>query len=260
MSEPLAMIRPKLARDLSGVLISSAVGPERGEMDYEALLELIKSRRSIRSFTDQPVADELVAKVIEAARWAPSGANSQPWEFIVIRDQATKDKMARWALQHQELAHEAELTRPEELRWASAARPVSDPVFKKSPVLILVVGDPRVSKSFPLLAYAEREENNFVSALAGAFLCMTLAAASLGLGSHWASLVGSAHPAVMIADLLGIPEGYRIYDMLGLGYPAAEPKPRIVRERETLTHNERYDPAKHRSDAQIREWLISLRR
>jgi nitroreductase len=168
--------------------------------------------------------------------------------------------MASWALQHQELAHEAELTRPEELRWASAARPVSDPIFKKSPVLILVIGDPRVSRSFPLLTYIEREEKNFISALAGAFLCMTLAAASLGLGSHWASLVGSAHPSVMITDLLGIPDGYHIYDMLGLGYPAAEPKPRVVRDLDALTHLERYDQAKHRTDEQIRDWLISLRR
>lgn len=229
-------------------------------MDYDAFLELVKNRRSIRTFTDQPVSDEVVAKVIEAARWAPSGANSQPWEFIVIRDQATKDKMASWALKQQELAHEAELTRPEELRWPSAARPVTDPVFKKSPVLILVIGDPRVSKSFPLLTYVEREDKNFVSALASAFLCMTLAAASLGLGSHWASLVGSAHPSVMIADLLGIPDEYRIYDMLGLGYPVAEPRPRVVREREAITHHERYDHTKYRSDAQIREWLISLRK
>ena len=118
-------------------------------MDYETLIELVKSRRSIRAFTDEPVSDDLVAKVIEAARWAPSGANSQPWEFIVIRDQKTKDQMAVWARQQQESVHEAELTRPEELRWASAARPVSDPVFKTSPVLILVAGDPRVSRSFP---------------------------------------------------------------------------------------------------------------
>jgi nitroreductase len=229
-------------------------------MDYEALLGLVKSRRSIRAFTDEPVSEETVEKVIEAARWAPSGANSQPWEFIIIRDQATKDKMALWARQHQELAHEAELTRPEELRWGSAARPVSDPFFKNTPVLILVVGDPRVSKSFPLLTYIEREEKNFVSALAGAFLYMTLAATSLGLGSHWASLVGSGYPSAMIANLLGIPDGYCIYDMLGLGYPAIEPKPRVVRDREALTHYERYDHAKYRTDEQIREWLISLRK
>jgi nitroreductase len=229
-------------------------------MDYDSFLDLVRNRRSIRAFTNQPVLDEVVDKVIEAARWAPSGANSQPWEFIVIREQATKDQMAAWARQHQEEAHAAELTRPEELRWASAARPVSDPVFKTSPVLILVVGDPRVSKSFPLLTYVERQEMNLISALASAFLYMTLAAESLGLGSHWASLVASAYPSAMIKDLLGIPDGYVIYDMLGLGYPAVEPKPRVVRSQADMTHHERYEAAKYRTDEQIREWLISLRK
>jgi nitroreductase len=229
-------------------------------MDYDELLELVKTRRSIRAFTSEPVPDELVDKVIEAARWAPSGANSQPWEFIVIRDQATKDKMAAWAKQQQEMVHEAELTRPEELRWASAARPVSDPVFKTDPVLILVVGDPRVSKSFPLLTYVERRDQNLVSALAGAFLYMTLAATSLGLGCHWASQVASTYPSAMIRDLLGIPDGYCIYDMVCLGYPAMEPKPRVVRDREAMTHYERFDQTKYRTDEQIRDWLVSLRK
>jgi nitroreductase len=229
-------------------------------MDYDSLLELVKTRRSIRAFTDEPVSDEMVQQVIEAARWAPSGANSQPWEFIVIRHQATKDQIAAWARQNQELVHEAEFTRPEELRWPSAARPVSDLPLKAAPVLILVVGDPRVSKSFPLLTYVERAEKNLVSALAGAFLCMALAATSLGLGAHWASLVGATYPSAMIRHLLGIPDGYMIYDMLVLGHPAAGAKPRVVRDRAAMIHYERFEPAKYRSDEQIREWLISLRK
>jgi len=228
-------------------------------VEYESLLQLVKTRRSVRVFTDDPVSDEVVAKVIEAARWAPSGANSQPWEFIVIREQNTKDQMAEWTKEYQELGHKAELTRPEELRWASVARPVSEPAFKKTPVLILVIGDTRVNRSFPLIAYLEREEGNFTSALAGAFLCMTLAATSLGLGCHWTSMVGSPYPSARIRDLLGLPEDHRIYDMLGIGYPAMEPKPRLVRDREAMTHHERYDPTKYRTDEQIREWLISLR-
>ena len=127
-------------------------------------------------------------------------------------------------------------------------------------MLILVIGDPRVSRSFPLLTYVERDYENLVSGLASAFLYMTLAATSLGLGCHWASLVSSAYPSAMIRDLLGIPEGYAIYDMLGLGHPAMEPKPRRVRDREAMTHDERYEPAKYRTDEQIREWLISLRK
>jgi nitroreductase len=229
-------------------------------MDYGSLLDLVKTRRSIRAFTDEPVTDEMVHKVVEAARWAPSGANSQPWEFIVICDQAPKDQMAAWARQSQELMHEAELTRTEELHWPSVARPVGDLPFKTAPVLILVIGDPRVSKSFPLLTYVERAEKNLISGLASAFLYMTLAATSLGLGCHWASLVGSTYPSAMIRDLLGIPEGYHIYDMLVLGHPAAGAKPRRVRDLAEMVHYERFEPAKYRSDEQIREWLISLRK
>ena len=55
-------------------------------MDYGSLLSLIKKRRSIRRYEPEPVPMEDVMKVLDAARWAPSGDNSQPWEFVVIRD------------------------------------------------------------------------------------------------------------------------------------------------------------------------------
>ena len=230
-------------------------------MEYPDLLSLVQTRRSIRAFTQEPVPDDAVEKIIEAARWAPSGANSQPWEFLVIREQETKDAMASIARDLMELGHKAELTRPEELRWPSAARPVTgDPPFKNAPVLIVVCGDPRVSKSFPLLTYLERGQSHLISGMASAFLYMTLAATSLGLGCHWASLVSQGYASARLKELLGIPEDYLIYDMLSLGHPAMEPKPRLVRDLEAMTHHERYDPDKYRSDEQIREWLIALRK
>ena len=57
-------------------------------MEYDNLLTLIKRRRSIRRYKPEPVPMETVLKVLEAARWAPSGDNSQPWEFVVVRDTA----------------------------------------------------------------------------------------------------------------------------------------------------------------------------
>jgi nitroreductase len=228
-------------------------------MDYAELLELLKTRRSIRAFTSEPVSDDVVYKIIDAARWAPSGANSQPWEFVVIREQETKDRMAAIVLDHQELTHKAELTRPAELRWPSAARPVSEPGWKSAPVLILVCGDPRVSKSFPLLTYLERGTSHFVSGLAGAFLQMTLAATALQMGCHWASAVGSPYCSAVIKELLGIPEDFIVYDMLAVGHPAMQAAPRLVRDAAAMTHHERYEPAKCRTDEQIRDYLISLR-
>ena len=68
-------------------------------MKYEHFLELIKTRRSIRKFKPDGVADSDIDKILEAARWAPSGFNMQPWEFVVIRDQQLKDRMVEIILQ-----------------------------------------------------------------------------------------------------------------------------------------------------------------
>ena len=54
-------------------------------MQYDDFLSLAKQRRTIRRFKPDPIPDEYVDKIIEAARWAPSGLNQQPWEFVVVR-------------------------------------------------------------------------------------------------------------------------------------------------------------------------------
>ena len=54
-------------------------------MDYDSLLKLVKKRRSVRKLKTEPIPDEFVDKIIEVARWATSGANSQPWQFIVVK-------------------------------------------------------------------------------------------------------------------------------------------------------------------------------
>ncbi len=58
------------------------------------LIKLIKTRRSIRRFTDEPVSDEFINKVIEAGTWAPSGKNNQPWKFAIIKDRNLKAQVA----------------------------------------------------------------------------------------------------------------------------------------------------------------------
>ena len=53
---------------------------------YDALLDIAKHRRTCRNFSGEPISDEMVEKILEVTRWAPSGANSQPWSFIVVKD------------------------------------------------------------------------------------------------------------------------------------------------------------------------------
>ena len=100
------------------------------DMDYDSLLELVKRRRSRRRFKPDPIPDEFIDKIIEVARWAPSGANSQPWEFIVVKDKEIKDKIVGIVNEHSEYGRKVELTREEDLRWPSAAEQWDSQVLK----------------------------------------------------------------------------------------------------------------------------------
>ena len=57
------------------------------------ILDVLISRKSIRRYKPDPVPDEMIDKILEAARWAPTGENYQPWRFIVITDPETKNKI-----------------------------------------------------------------------------------------------------------------------------------------------------------------------
>jgi len=62
-------------------------------MQIDEFLELTKKRRTIRRFKPDPVPDECIEKMLEAARFAQSGGNAQPWEFIVVKDKETKNRI-----------------------------------------------------------------------------------------------------------------------------------------------------------------------
>lgn len=61
----------------------------------EAILDFLKGRRSIRNFQDKPVTDEVIEMILEAGRWAPSGSNRQPWEFIVVKNREILKKISK---------------------------------------------------------------------------------------------------------------------------------------------------------------------
>jgi 5,6-dimethylbenzimidazole synthase len=229
-------------------------------MDYEAFLELVKTRRSIRGFKPDPVPDAYVEQIIEAARFAPSGANSQPWEFIVIKEKETKERIAALVMEQGEPGRKVEVAREADLRFPGTQGPAREPGFKSAPVFILLCGDPRTKEAYPLFTTLTRGDSHFISGLASAFLYMTLAATALGLGSQWVSATGSPLVKPLLKQLLDIPHGLEIYDMLVIGHAASQPAGRFVRERAEMVHHERFDKARYRSDAQIRDYIVRLRK
>jgi nitroreductase len=186
---------------------------------YDCLLEVVKKRRSVRFFKPDPVPDEHITRIIEAARWAPSGFHTQPWEFVVVRKKEVRDRIA---------AVLAPPIRPEGAKH----------VPQSAPVFIILLGDWRASVGLPehVQASEERLNNVYCSGLASAFLLMHLAAAALGLASQWYSSAASPKTARMIKEIIGIPEGLRIYDMMCVGYAAHPPVPKMVRELDDMVH------------------------
>jgi len=63
-------------------------------LDYESLMEVIRKRRTVRVYRERPIPDSFIEKVIEAARWGPTGANTQPFEFVVVKDKRIKKKIS----------------------------------------------------------------------------------------------------------------------------------------------------------------------
>jgi len=224
-------------------------------MDYEGLLELVKKRRSIRKLKPEPIPDEYVDKIIEVARWAPSGANSQPWEFIVVKKEELRDGIVQIIMEQNVFSAKMELTREPEQRFYGQAGPPTQLHYRDAPVFIIVCGDPRTKEAYPLNIVLQRGESMFLSSLANAFLYMHMAATALGLASQWVSSIGNPFAQSLIKDLLGIPSGLVLYDMLAVGYPAAEPTPRFMRAKEELVHYDYFDKTKFRTDKRVSAFL-----
>ena len=153
-----------------------------------------------------------------------------------------------------------ELTREEGLRMRSISNPPKEPGYKNAPVFIIICGDPRTKEAYPLLTMYTRGDSHYASGLASAFLYMALAVTTLGLGCQWVSATGHPFVQCLLKELLGIPKKIEIYDMMAIGYPAYQPRPRLVRDRTEIVHYERYDERKYRSDEEIKNFIIKLRK
>ncbi len=167
-------------------------------------MEAIFTRRSIRRYTDQPVAAGAVEKLLAAAMAAPSAGNEQPWEFIVVTDQA-----AREAITH--------------------VHPYSQ-MLKQAPVAIVVCNDPARSR-YPV--------EYWVQDCAAATQNILLAAADLGLGTCWLGVHPVPERVAGIRRILAIPEPIVPFAIVAVGHPAETPG-RVDRYDEKRIYHERY--------------------
>ncbi len=230
-------------------------------MDYEGLLELVKNRRSIRRFTPEPVPDEHIDKIIEVARWAPSGFNSQPWEFVVVRKKELRDKIVEFIDDYWNQSAKAEQAR--ETWQKTIVRPYgrADMDYRTAPVFIILFGDARTKVGLPMaLRYdPDRCQTIYTSSLANAFLYMHLAAASLGLAAQWVSAIQTPVAHCLTKNLLGIPNEMEVYDMMALGFPAAKPGGKLVRPLEKMVHFDACGEKDFRTDEEVKDFVRKTR-
>ena len=229
-------------------------------MQIDDFLELARRRRSIRRFKPDPIPDEDIKKILEAARWAMSGANAQPWEFVIIKDQETKERMVE-ALSYyremnsvveqirvQELRHPGHRTGTPEIAWGNA--------WGNAPVIIAVLGDVRTMQASSLV-FRFFEHHTVDQNLANATHMMHLAAATLGLGARWVALTQPMGEA--LKPILGVPPVIRVFTLIPIGYPAYQPTSMYRRVLSELVHYEKYDMSRFREQKDIQEYIKHLR-
>jgi nitroreductase len=178
------------------------------------VLEAIKNRRSVRQYKDTPVSDEVLNKVLEAARWAPSWANSQCTRYVVIKDPATKAKL---------------------VETINKGNPSTE-ALKSAPIVIVACAELKKAGFYKGEQSTDRGDW-FMFDVGIAMENLALAAQALGLGTVH---VGFIPDSKKLDALLGLPEGVVSVEMTPLGYPAAEPKAPPRKELSDLVFYEKY--------------------
>ena len=146
------------------------------------VLEAIRTRRSIRKYKDQDVADDLIDQILTAGTWAPSGMDNQPWRFAVIRDKKLKSDIAKLAEQTK--------------------------MVENAPVIIPVFFDHN----------AGYDNTKDIQTMGACLQNMLLAIHGLGLGGLWLGEIRKNMDKVRV--LCGAPEKYELMAVIVLGYSA----------------------------------------
>lgn len=179
-------------------------------MAEPTFFEAARSQRGTRRYSPKPVSEDTVHRILEAATWAPSGSNRQPWHFIVIRDPEVKGKLGD--------LYRAGMAAP---RGEQPPPPPPPPADGGPPVF----SDDLASVPVVIMVCLERWEMRGRQSLRGSHIFpavqnLMLAAAALGLGTRLTTIW--QHKDAEVVKLLGIPDDVETMAMIPLGYPGGD--------------------------------------
>jgi len=166
------------------------------------VVEAIKSRRSVREFTDEVVNDKALEEIMDAGRWAPSGLNNQAWRFIVVRDASTKEKLS-------ELTH-----------YGS--------IIKNAQVLIAVFLDRN----------GMYDHTKDAQSIGACVQNMLLAVHSMGLGAVWLGEILKKKEGVN--SVLGAPDPFELMAVVAIGHPVRQKRVSERKDLHSLVFRERF--------------------
>jgi len=236
--------------------------------EYEMLIKLLHSRMSVRRFKSDPLPEGAIEKILEAGRWAMSGANGQPWEYLVVTDPAIKQALFEYKrnevnnfsfwmeqIRVPELRHPAQqLSGETEDRFKMY---MTRPGFANAPAVIAVLGDGRRQWATVMAGHTlGRHASHLTDGLANTCTLMHLAAASLGLGTQWLT----THIEDGFKRILKVPDYMSVYVLIPVGYPDVPARKGVRRPLADMVHYNQYDYSKHMSHRDIIEYIAKLRR
>lgn len=179
------------------------------------MIKEIKMRRSIRKYIDKPIEDEKIIRLIESARLAPSGDNTQPWHFIVVKSQLSRQRLA-------EASHKQ--------KW-----------MLSSPVFIVCVADIRcrIKEDINISLNEDSPQKELKQIIRDTSISiehMLLEASNLELGTCWVAWFTQEK----IRPILNIPNDKYVVGIITLGYPDETPKARPRKEIKEIIHYENW--------------------
>ncbi|HEV8617557.1 MAG TPA: nitroreductase family protein [Methylomirabilota bacterium] len=232
-------------------------GPPDPAARYEALMDVVRNRMTNRAFAPCEVPRAHVEMILEAARHAPSGANAQPWHYIVVTDPAVKQTIGQCFVDEQQQRAKLRMGFP---------TPNYNGV-KTAPGLIVIAADFRFVRAFPVLndgsdldrLYQKNAERILLQSVAASTMSAHLAAAALGYAVWWITAIGQEDIQRRIKPLLAVPESLSIIDVMCFGPPL---KPSYKRWKKTLAQImswDRFDPANALTDEEVDAWIRTQR-
>ncbi|MFA4991750.1 MAG: nitroreductase [Candidatus Omnitrophota bacterium] len=180
----------------------------------KGIIEIIRSRRSVRKYLDKPLPKETIDKLIESAKWAPSGMNGQPWGFVAIQDKSLIKELSDRSIPY---INELIEKNPQFARYKKRMAVKDFSIFYDAPCLVIILG--------------KTESFSFREDCAMAAQNMMLAAWSMNIGTCWVGMMNVLDKDEWFRKRFDLPENYSIVAPIALGWfdpkdvPAIERKP-----------------------------------